>query len=279
MNSLILSTISLLLLLVNIAICQRVADPAKHAAIPFLENAPVIDGDLSDWQEFAHHDGAWDIYRLRESQWYDTRRNRLTDHGNEPGPRDDLNARYYIAWDSLYLYLGADVKDNVNDVSESRHAPKRWYYKDAIAWFIEAPADTIDEKFGQGDNAFCFVADTSRPDYGAWWRHGDAETSFIEEPLPADAVEYAIYMDSKQINTANYTVEAKINMRQTFAKSDPDWIPPQEGQVYRLMIVHCDPDGGEYGGHFLIYGKGDADNTWTEMVLGPPQTPIVRKQK
>ena len=34
-----------------------------------------------------------------------------------------------------------------------------------------------------------------------------------------------------------------------------------------MMIVHCDPDGGEYGGHLLIYGKGDDDSTWSEFKL------------
>jgi len=72
---------------------------------------------------------------------------RLTDHGiapsvsagnglKEPPPEEDLQARYYTAWDDKYLYLGAEVKDNVNDVTDPQHEPKRWYYKDAICWFI-----------------------------------------------------------------------------------------------------------------------------------------------
>ena len=38
--------------------------------------------------------------------------------------------------------------------------------------------------------------------------------------------------------------------------------------MYSLEIVHTDPDGGWYGGHFLIYGRGDDDSTWGRMVLG-----------
>jgi hypothetical protein len=41
----------------------------------------------------------------------------------------------------------------VNDVDDRAHADRRWYYKDSICWFIEAPRDDALEWFGQGDNA------------------------------------------------------------------------------------------------------------------------------
>ena len=86
--------------------------------VPLLETPPRIDGDLSEWKDRAFHDGLWDIYRVQQAPWYDQKRNRLTDHGNEPRPEDDLSARYYLAWDSRYLYFGAEVHDNVNDVDD-----------------------------------------------------------------------------------------------------------------------------------------------------------------
>ena len=162
------------------AIAQVPADPdhwdksSVRINVPFLEKAPVIDGDLSEWKYRAFTDGVWDIFRIANSPWYDPKRNRLTDHGNEPPPEDDLNARYYMAWDNRYLYLGAEVHDNVNDVTDPHHEPKRWYYKDAICWFIEAPHQARSDNFGRGDNAFCFVIDARKPSYGAWWRHGTA---------------------------------------------------------------------------------------------------------
>src|SRR5574340_585827 len=66
---------------------------------PLLEKAPAIDGDLAEWKDYAFTDGVWDIYRVMHTPWFDPGRNRLTDHGNEPRPEDDLSARYYIAWD------------------------------------------------------------------------------------------------------------------------------------------------------------------------------------
>lgn len=247
--------------------------------LPYLESGAVIDGDLSEWKRHAFHDGVWDIHRLRHQVYFEAHRNRLTDHGDEPAPEDDLRARYYMAWDETYLYLGAEVVDNYNDVEESRHEPKRWYYKDAICWFIEAPRDEQSEEFGQGDNAFCFVIDEDRPDYAAWWRHGAPGRTYIEEPIPPEAVEYSIRFDPWGNNPSDFILEAKVKMAPTFGVSDPDWSPPREGDLYSVEIVHTDPDGGEYGGHFIIYGTGDDDATWARMVLSGPSGPLERKEK
>jgi hypothetical protein len=252
------------------------ADPAVAIRIPKLEVAPTIDGNLDEWREFAHHDGVWDVYRVQNSPWFEAQRNRLTDHGDEPGPWMDLSARYFIAWDDTWLYLGAEVIDNVNDVSEVRHEPKRWYYKDAIAWFIEAPADEVSERFGQGNHGFCFVIDGSYPDYGAWWRHGTPSQTYVEVPLPVTARDYHIRFDPKPEGAASYTLEARVSMQDVFGASDPDWTEARVGQELRMMIVHTDPDGGDYGGHLLIYGAGDDDATWSRAVFVGPIEPVQR---
>lgn len=249
----------------------------RQILVPYLEKAPTIDGNLDDWKEFAFTDGLWDIYRVRTSSWYEPARNRLTSHGDKDFLWDDLGARYYMAWDSTYLYLGAEVFDNINDVNDPEHENKRWYYKDCVCWFIEAPADTIPERFGRGDNAFCFIADAAMPAYGAWWRHGDAHTSYIEERLPQNAVDFRLKMDSSGRQPGSYVIEARVKMSETFRVSDPSWTSPKVGDRYGVEIVHTDPDGGDYGGHLMMYGKGDEDETWSTMVLTEAVSPLVRK--
>ena len=267
----------------QLATAQSFADPdhwdktTVRINVPFLEKAPRIDGDLSEWKYRAFTDGVWDIFRVANSPWYDPSRNRLTDHGNEPPPEDDLNARYYIAWDKRYLYLGAEVHDNVNDVTDPHHEPKRWYYKDAICWFIEAPHQARPDTFGKGDNAFCFVIDTRKPPYGAWWRHGSATEHYIEEPIPRHAVDYAIRMNPWHASAGDFILEARVEMAPTLGKSDPDWTEPHIGDQYGLEIVHTDPDGGGYGGHLIIYGTGDNAATWGVMKFAGPKAPIERK--
>ena len=247
---------------------------------PLLRQAPVIDGDLSEWRELSFTDGIWDNYRLRHTPWYDAgERNRLTDHGDEPSPEDDLQARYYLAWDAENLYLGAEVRDNANDVDDPAHEDKRWYFKDCICWFVEGPRDLQSEFFGQGDNAFCFVIDPARPPYAAWWRHGTRDSTYVEEPLPIASVDYQIRMNPWGDGPADFILEARVDMASTFGVSDPDWTPPKEGDAYGLEIVHTDPDGGPYGGHFIIYGTGDDDATWGKMILSGPSLPIERLEK
>lgn len=245
-------------------------------SIPRLEIEPVIDGNLDEWKDAAYSDGVWDLNRVSQSSWYDPKRNRLTNEGEDVSIEDDLSARYYMAWDNNFLYLGAEAHDNVNDVIDSKHAPKRWYYKDAIAWFIEAPGDSVDETFGEGDHAFAFVIDTSMPDYGAWWRHGTSDTTYIEQPLPHGTFSYSIRMNPRPTGSsgrawdsgdADYILEARIDLHALLPRSDPHWKSPEPGDIYRMMIVHCDPDGGEYGGHLLIYGRDDNDSSWTKMIL------------
>jgi hypothetical protein len=247
--------------------------------IPKLEKAPVIDGDLSEWKYVAFTDGLWDMLRIRQTPWYDPNLNRLTDHGNEPPIEEDLQARYYTAWDDTYLYLGAEVRDNVNDVSDPAHEPKRWYFKDAICWFIEAPRESVAKKFGVGDNAFCFVIDAKKPPYGAWWRHGAPGKSYIEEAIPSGAVDYAIHMNPFGRRAGDFILEARVKMQPTFGTSNPRWHPAQLGDIYGMEIVHTDPDGGDYGGHFLIYGRGDDDSTWGSVVLSGPIQPLERKRQ
>ena len=245
--------------------------------IPFLENPPQIDGDLQEWQTLAFHDGLWDLHRVSQTPWYNPRRNRLADHGESGSLRDDLQARYYLGWDSTYFYFGAEVWDNINDTDDPKHAPKRWYYKDAIAFFIEAPRDRLPETFGSGDHSFAFIADTTYPTYGAWWRRGTLDTNYLETPLPAEAVDYRITMNPWSRSEADYILEARVRMEATFGQGDTRWTPPSIGDRYSLMIVHCDPDGGAYGGHLLLYGRGDRDQDWAEIQLAGPKPVILRR--
>ena len=141
--------------------------------IPELLQTPTIDGDLSDWKEKAYNNGTWDLERIKKSSWYDPKRNRLNvDEGEDPA-HIDLSSRYYMAWDDRYLYFGAEVTDNVNDVTESKHQLKRWYYKDAIAWFIEAPRDNKPAGRSSSAKSLCSCARAHR----CWLRRAKASWS------------------------------------------------------------------------------------------------------
>ena len=218
--------------------------------------------------------------RLAHSPWYDPKINRLTDHGNEPAPEEDLAARYYIAWDNEYLYLGAEVTDNINDVTDPAHEPKRWYYKDAICWFIEAPRTAASEKIRRGGQRVLlrhrYLASRTTEHGGVTARPARLT---LKSRFRRDALQYAIRMQPSDRRKGDFTLEARIAMAPTLGVSSPDWRAPRIGDIYGLEIVHTDPDGGDYGGHFLIYGRGDDDSTWGLMELVGPVDAIERRRK
>ena len=268
----LLSLIALIIFPINNdAQSPSAADLTIHA--PLLINTPEIDGYIDEWKDVSFSDGIWDIQRLSHTPWFDQRINRLTDHGSETHPNHDLQARYYIAWDEQYLYLAAEGWDNINDVEDPEPGKNRWWFMDAVAWYMEAPRDEAPESFNQGDNAFCFVIDPRKPDYGAWWMHGTTDNPKIHEPLPKKAVDYEVRLNPWGGSNADFVLEARVDMEATFGVRDPNWKAPEIGDLYSLEIVHTDPDGGKYGGHFVLYGNGDDDSTWAKLVLvGPSET-------
>ena len=241
--------------------------------IPQLATAPTIDGSLDEWRASAYSGGWWNIERLSQTPWFEPSRNRLTLHDGEVAGEVDLEARYLAAWRDGDLYLGAEARDNVNDAADPEHEDKRWYFKDCVCWFLEAPRDIRSEMFETGDNAFCFLSDTARPAYGAWWRHGEPGRAYVEEPLPAGTFDYALRMDPWGRSAADFSLEVRLRMDPLFGRSDPQWAGAAVGRTLGLEIVHTDPDGGDYGGHLLVYGAGDDDATWGEAVLAGPRTP------
>ena len=74
----------------------------------------------------------------------------------------------------------------------------------------------------------------------------------MEETIPSEAVSYAFQFNPWGTGEADFVLEAHVRMAPTLGASDPRWTPPHVGNVYGFEIVHCDPDGGPYGGHFMI---------------------------
>jgi len=47
--------------------------------------------------------------------------------------------------------------------------------------------------------------------------------------------------------------------------------------VKMIAGLESDPDAGDFGKHFLVYGNGDDDATWGRMKLIGPIQPVVRR--
>ena len=251
-----LSTSSILLsALLPILGCAQSQIDVPHANVRLN-----IDGDLAEWKNSAHSQGEWNLKRSSSEAWYSPKRSRFINEADEPKGSVDLSSTFYIARTDSGLILGAEVEDNILDVVEKEHLDERWYNKDGVAWFFELPYDTIPERFAAGNIALCFIADTSYPRYGAWMRYGNDSADYLEQTIPKEMQEYAV-----KVTANGYIIEAFVSW-QLFR--DYGQLSGEITEIIgSMMIVNCDPDGGEYGGHLLIYGKGDNDATWTQIIF------------
>jgi hypothetical protein len=66
------------------------------AEAAFMDPAPIIDGDWSEWKTAAHEYPAQNVV-FGKSNW---------------SGEDDLNASYYVGWDAKYLYVAVKVRDD-----------------------------------------------------------------------------------------------------------------------------------------------------------------------
>lgn len=225
---------------------------AARARIP-----PKVDGDLEEWG------GA---------RWLDLAPGdslvggRLGDDGpvegqGVAGTAADLSGRLALQWDEQWLYLAAQVRDNVHDVDSGDR--ERWFCRDGVALFLDVPRDGDGPTWFVGDHAFAFTADAALPPEGRWWRHGDQRGR--QEGLAPPQTRLALKLEG-----AGYTLEAAIPMA-ALSLFTPAFHPPFAGRTLGFMLLLTDPDGGErpFGGQLSYGGDNDNDASWSQLILLP----------
>jgi hypothetical protein len=70
--------------------------PGAHAEAAFMNPAPIIDGDWSEWKTVAREYPATNV---------------VFGNGSWTG-ENDLAGSYYVGWDQTYFYLAAKVRDD-----------------------------------------------------------------------------------------------------------------------------------------------------------------------
>ncbi len=229
--------------------CERVTEP------------PVIDGDLTDWADvvwlsfgMGAHLPAVQMSWLRD------------DGGTEPAGTAqtdlDLAGRVGLRWDEEFLYLAAQVHDNVVDVDGSM--PEAWYHRDGVTMFFDVPRDGDGPGWITGDHALNFTADPRHPPHGRWWRRGTPR-GHLESPAPADVTHEVV------LTGDGYRLEARVPLA-LLAAFTPAFRPPFEGREVGFLFLVTDPDGGAvaFGGQLLFGGSGDDDAAWARMRFVDP---------
>jgi signal transduction histidine kinase/ligand-binding sensor domain-containing protein/CheY-like chemotaxis protein len=238
------------------------ADPNLIVEVEQAQTPPVIDGEIQDWAHVQWVRFAPDAPHVSNLPNSGLRNDGPAELVGTAGTAADLSGAFALQWDEQWIYLAAQVTDNVHDVQQGN--PREWYFRDAVSLFLAVPPDDDGPDWNRGDHAFSFAADPTYPDYARWWRHG-SDSGQQEVPAPAETRLAVVLGDG-----GDYALEAAIPMS---ALATSDWLPPFSGRAARFMLLVSDSDGGprtDLGGQLLYGGDDDNDTRWAKLRFVPP---------
>jgi hypothetical protein len=194
----------------------------------FVKQAPVIDGVKSE--------SIW-----RDGPWYAIDQHVLGDYPST----EDFSGRYTLRWDNGYLYLLAEIQDDV--LFDAHPDPKQNYWDDdCLEIFIDE--DRSGGEHLRNDNAFAYhiALDNQVVDIGPNNSDGSANVRILNEHIQS------AWKRSKT-PPFNMTWELAIRLYDdTYTDASHNQsVTLQEGKKLGFMVAYCDNDGSEEREHFL----------------------------
>ena len=108
-----------------------------------LVHSPLIDGELSKWEDFAWTAGTWDLLRVKAQAY--PRGSILLDSGYEPPgtplTADDLSAEHFLAWHFNGMISGVRARDNVHDIGSALGNSAELQQRDSVAFPVDSRYD------------------------------------------------------------------------------------------------------------------------------------------
>lgn len=194
-----------------------------HKDIYFTAVAPLIDGIIDDmwnshsWQHMSHH-----IL------------------GDIPKP-EDFSGRFKLMWDSEYLYLLAQIQDDV--LSDVYPAPlDRYWDDDCLEIFLDPDASGGDHQYSFNAFAYHLALDNNAVDYGE---------------KPGDIILLNEHIDSQWRRSSvspyviNWEVRIKLYSEKWATLKQKSRIYPKENNEIGFMLAWCDADGKGHREHFM----------------------------
>ena len=252
--------------------------------------AVTIDGDPSEWMDFAWSDGVWDWERVAASSWYGpegvSKPPAATgpDEGAEAGTPDDFSVETFAAWDDDAVYFAFVVTDNIWDVHSVGESNS--FANSDVACIV------IDAKGGFGRT----TEESGYRNAGIaswWWRAGEGSTDGTADDLKRrishTVGETAQYFGEDVPEAQGRTIvdpvgtspnalggswvfEGKLTWQGIIDNTEETWAPPFEGREMGWIFFAIDADGAQGDSFFFLYGgapTSDAENySWTTFVLG-----------
>ena len=171
----------------------------------------------------------------------------------------DLSATVALLWNDDYLYVAAEVMDDVHDVGDS--VPGQWWWEDSISLFFNLSGDAQGDQWLDGDNGFSFLFAEAGTAGAVWWRQG--HDSGVEEIPGGQGVEVAV-----EFTAMGYVLEAAIPMKDLSANIGYEFGP----EVGFTMLL-ADPDGDcqDSPCQLMWVGTGDDQAGWGTLTFSDPK--------
>ena len=181
-------------------------------------------------------------------------------NGNPPTDDIDLSANYYSAWDDTYLYVYAEVND---DIVNQTNATNYWANDD-----LDAKIDPDPSNPASGE-VFCFALtcmDSVDVDPGVWGGIGDivetvgggwvqgTDSSAIKDVTKAD---YA-----RRLTDNGYVLELRVKWAWVVTTSKGP-IVPAVGNIYGFAVSIHDNDLGTGRDGSIEWAAALLDNVWS----------------
>ena len=190
--------------------------------VKYTAQAPIIDG---------YSENVW-----QQAQWHDMPY--LMD-GTLP-EKADFSGRYRLLWDENYLYLQAEITD---DLLIDTHADPlvRYWDDDALEIFVDGDASGGIHQFNHSALAYHIGLDNQAADIG-----DDEKAHLYNEHVNSN---WKRQLDAP--NTILWEVAIKRYPNNYTDANPKAAIPLKSGDVMGFMLAYCDNDGSEVREHFM----------------------------
>ena len=181
-----------------------------------------------------------------EHSWKNAQWRNIDKHilGEYPS-REDFSGRYKLLWDEQYLYLLAEISD---DVLFDQHADPllRYWDDDCLEIFIDEDGSGGNHQFDFNAFAYHVALDNQAVDIGGRLEDGSPEYMLLNEHVSSQW--------KRQADTP-HTVLWEVSIRLFDDGFHPDKLNQavslSAGKTMGFMLAYCDNDGSEEREHFI----------------------------